>query len=75
MIVELREQARALGVEAAPGLEGLEEEAAARAALKALAGAELIGWTVRQIRPHTAMSDAAISFRELHLTSGAHLHW
>ena len=46
MISELRKQARALGVEAAPGLEGLEEEAAARAALKALAGAGLLAWTV-----------------------------
>jgi len=42
----LRAEARALGVEAAPGLEGLGEEEAARGALKALADAGLCAWCV-----------------------------
>ena len=46
MIAELRERARAVGAEAAPGLEGLDETEAARAALRALAGAGLTAWTV-----------------------------
>lgn len=46
MTGELRERARSLGAEAAPGLEGLEEEAAARAALAAVSGAGLVAWTV-----------------------------
>jgi len=38
--------ARALGVQSAPGLEGLDEDAAARLALKACAEAGLVGWVV-----------------------------
>jgi acyl-CoA dehydrogenase len=46
VIEELREEARALGKRVARELAELEEEEAARAALSALAGAELLAWTV-----------------------------
>jgi len=46
LLAGLRELADEVGALAAPGLEGLEEDAAARAALAALAFAELTGWTV-----------------------------
>ncbi len=47
-LAELSSRARGVGEKAAPGLEGLPEDAAARAALQALSAAGLTTWTVPQ---------------------------
>ena len=46
MLADLRELADRVGSSGAPGLEGLDEDAAAREALDVLARGELLGWTV-----------------------------
>jgi len=48
VLAELTSRARAVGERAAPGLENSSEDAAARAALQALAAAGLTAWTVPQ---------------------------
>ena len=48
LLAELRERARAFGRDAAPRVEGLSEDDAARKALALLAEANLLAWTVPQ---------------------------
>ncbi len=69
VLERLVERARVLGNESAAGLEGLGEDAAARRALQAVAGAELTAWCVPArfggADPQGLVADDTVSVRAL----------